>query len=78
MPPQYYDKDTLEPVAKYPKVTVSLDGTDGNIFAVIVAVNAALKLAHVSCEERILFTHEAIQGEYDQAVQVCRQWVNVE
>lgn len=63
---------------KYPNVNVDLVGEDGNAFAILGRVNAALKQAGVSQEERDLFRKEATSGDYDHLLQTVMSWVNVD
>jgi hypothetical protein len=57
-------------------VTVKLTGKDGNVFAIIGAVVAALrKKGHG--EAVSAFTAEATSGDYDNALQTAMKWVNV-
>ena len=63
---------------KYPEVTVKLTGKDGNAFAVLGAVRGALVKAKVPVEEIAKFISEATAGDYDDLVQTCMSWVNVE
>ena len=63
----------MEP--RYPEVEVELVGHDGNAFAVLGRVQAALREAGVAEEERARFTAEAMGGDYDQLLQTCMRWV---
>ena len=63
---------------KYPDITVQLTGTDGNAFAVLGAVLAALRQAGVPAEERKAFQQEATAGTYDQLLRVVMRWVEVD
>jgi hypothetical protein len=62
---------------KYPKVHVKLVGENGNAFFIIGRVREALRTAGVSSEERQAFMDEAISGDYDNVLQTCMRWVNV-
>ena len=66
---------TLPP--KYPEVRVQLTGRDGNAFAILGAVNAALRHAGVSVEERKQFADEATSGDYDHLLATAMRWVEV-
>jgi hypothetical protein len=62
---------------KYPEVRVPLTGRDGNAFAVLGAVNAALKRAGIDKAERDAFFAEATAGDYDHLLQTAMRWVEV-
>lgn len=62
---------------KYPDIDVQLSGQDGNAFAIIGNVTAALRRAGVSKEERDAFQAEATSGDYDNVIQTAMRWVNV-
>jgi hypothetical protein len=62
----------------HPDVTVQLTGTDGNAFAVLGKVRAALKRAKVPAEDVAAFTEDATSGDYDHLLQTCMKWVDVE
>ena len=64
-------------VVKYPEIEVELLGTDGNAFALIGAVQKALKEAEVSKEEINEFFDEATNGDYTHLLRTCMTWVNV-
>ena len=66
----------MEP--KYPNITVSLVGEDGNAFMVLGLVSKALRRGGVSDEERKAFFDEAVAGDYDHLLQTVMAWVNVE
>lgn len=63
---------------RYPDVTVELVGGDGNAFAVMGAVQRALRKAGVSQEEQDAFLKEAMSGDYDHLLQTAMRWVEVE
>jgi len=62
---------------KYPHIHVTLTGRDGNAFAVLGAVNAALKRAGIDKAERDAFFAEATAGDYDHLLQTAMRWVEV-
>ena len=62
---------------KYPNVTVTLVGEDGNAFAILGAVSRALKKADVPKPEINQFMDEAESGDYDHLLQTCMKWVDV-
>jgi hypothetical protein len=65
-------------MVKYPQVTVHLIGEDGNAFAILGKVRAALKRAGVPKEEVKEFTREATDGNYDELLATVMRWVQVE
>ncbi len=67
--------DTYGPM--YPDIRVTLTGTDGNAFAVLSAVNRALRRAGIGKVERDAFIAEATAGDYDHLLATAMQWVDV-
>ena len=63
---------------KYPEITVQLVGNDGNAFAILSAVKRALRKGGASQEEIDKFLDEAMAADYDNLLQTCMKWVNVE
>lgn len=61
----------------YPECEVQLSGEDGNAFAIIGAVRAALRRHGVSTEEQQQFAGEALSGDYDNVIQTAMKWVEV-
>lgn len=61
---------------KYPEVTVTLVGEDGNAFAIMGRVSEALRRAGVSKVDRDKFMAEATAGDYDHLLRTCQQYVN--
>lgn len=64
------------PRCKYSDVRVKLVGTDGNAFAILGRVDAAMKKAGVPKEERDAFQAEAKSGDYDNLLRVVMRWVD--
>lgn len=62
---------------RHPNITVQLTGTDGNAFAVIGKVRAALRKANVPAAEIEEFTTEATSGDYDNVLVTAMRWVHV-
>jgi hypothetical protein len=63
---------------KYPEVKVQLIGQDGNAFAILGRVGAAMREAGVcrcSIED---FQKEAMSGDYQNLLRVVMDYVNVE
>lgn len=65
------------PQVKFPNVHVKLVGTDGNAFALIGKVTAALRKAKVDSNDIKTFQTEAMSGNYDHLLQVCMNTVEV-
>lgn len=65
-------------MCKYPNVTVTLTGTDGNAFFIIGRVGKAMRNAGVPNDEIEAFRAEAMSGDYDNVLQTCMRWVEVE
>lgn len=65
-------------MCKYPNVTVTLTGTDGNAFSIIGRVGKAMRNAGVPNDEIEAFRAEAMSGDYDNVLQTCMRWVEVE
>ena len=63
---------------KYPDITVVLVGKDGNAFAILGRMRAAMKRAEVLQIEIDRFMDETKSGDYDHLLQTCMEWVNVE
>ena len=66
----------MEP--KYPEVAVQFSGEDGNAFAIMARVTGAMRRAGIDKAERDVFMKEAMAGDYDNLLQVCMKWVEVE
>jgi hypothetical protein len=62
---------------KYPDVVVTLLGEDGNAFAIMGAVQKALKRAGVDKDEVTAYFNEATAGDYDHLIQTSMRWVTV-
>lgn len=63
---------------KYPNIKVKLVGTDGNAIAIISKVKRALIVEGVPAGETDKFFEEATSGDYDNVLQTCMKWVDVE
>jgi hypothetical protein len=74
---------TIEP--RYPEIEVELSGEDGNAFAILGRVSAAIKTylrdEGLNPGERMAianqFTTEATAGDYDNLLLTCHRWVSV-
>lgn len=62
---------------KYPDIEVQLTGKDGNAFAILGAVTAALRKAGVEQSVRDQYMAEATSGDYDDLLVVTMSWVEV-
>lgn len=62
---------------KYPHIHVQLTGHDGNAFAIIGRVLAALKRAGVHREERDRYIAESTEADYDHLLRTAMRWVDV-
>jgi hypothetical protein len=62
---------------KYPEVKVKLVGNDGNAYAIMGAVQKALKRAGVSHEEIAKYLEESMSGDYDNLIATACRWVKV-
>lgn len=63
---------------RYPDITVQLTGEDGNAFAIIGRVKAALKKNNVPPEAIKEFFADATSSDgYDDLLVKCMRWVNV-
>ena len=62
---------------KYPEITVSLVGVDGNAFSILGQVRKAMRQALVPAEQIKEYMMEATSGDYDHLLQTTMQWVNV-
>ncbi len=58
---------------KHPELTAKLTGIDGNAFSILAEMKRVLPR-----EEWAEFADEAMQGDYDELLQSCMKWVNVE
>jgi hypothetical protein len=62
---------------KYPHVRVQLVGRDGNAFAILSAVRAAMRRALIDEAECRAFFVEATSGNYDHLLATAMAWVDV-
>jgi hypothetical protein len=67
----------IEPTVRCPNVTVKLIGTDGNAFAILGRVQAAMRKAGVPDDEIKAFQTEATSGDYNNLLRTCMRWVEV-
>jgi len=62
---------------KYPEIEVQLTGNDGNAFAIMGAVSAALKRAKVDQLEIDQYINRSTSGDYDNLLRVAASFVTV-
>lgn len=62
---------------KYPEIEVQLVGEDGNAFAIMGRVMAALKSAGVPKSEIDEYYKESTSGDYDNLLRTAAKWVSV-
>ena len=62
---------------KYPNVIVTLDlnGPDGNAFAIMGAVQKALRNAGATKEELAQYSMDSMSGDYDNLIAAQSKWV---
>lgn len=61
----------------FPHITVQLSGEDGNAFAIIGRVLAAMREDDVPKATREEFVTEATSGDYDDVLRTCMKYVDV-
>ena len=62
---------------RYPDITVTLTGHDGNAFAVLGRCREAARDAGLSEGEIAAFMAEAIAGDYDHLLQTAMRWFEI-
>ena len=62
---------------KYPDITVTLTGQDGNAFAVLGRCREAAAEASLSSNEITAFMDEAMAGDYDHLLQTAMRWFDI-
>jgi hypothetical protein len=63
---------------KYPNVIVEMDidGPDGNAFAIMGRVQAALKKAGATKEELNQYSMDSMSGDYENLLATADRWVD--
>jgi hypothetical protein len=63
---------------KYPNVIVEMDidGPDGNAFAIMGRVQAALKKAGATKEELTQYSMDSMSGDYENLLATADRWVD--
>jgi hypothetical protein len=64
-------------MTKYPEIEVQLTGQDGNAYAIMGAVQKALRNAEVSKEEIDEYLKESMSGDYNHLLRTAMAWVSV-
>jgi hypothetical protein len=64
-------------MVKFPQVTVQLTGKDGNAFAIMGAVQAAMRKAGIDKTDIDTYMNDAMSGDYDNLLRVSMDTVNV-
>jgi len=62
----------------YPNINVRLTGENGNAFSVLGKVINAMRKAGLTKPQIFEFEKEAMSGNYDNLLQTCMKYVNVE
>ncbi|MFN4091094.1 MAG: hypothetical protein ACK4QW_18895 [Alphaproteobacteria bacterium] len=62
---------------RYPNITVTLTGQDGNAFAILGRCRQAARDAGLSDEEIAAFMDEAMTGDYDHLLQTAMRWFEI-
>ena len=62
---------------KYPDITVTLTGEDGNAFAILGQCRKAARNAGLSEEEIGDFATEATAGDYNHLLQTAMRWFKI-
>jgi len=65
-------------IPKYPHISVTFTGADGNAFALLGLCRRAARQANLPQEEIDAFYAEATSGDYDHLIQTCMRWFTVE
>ena len=63
---------------KYPNIIITMDlnGPDGNAFAIMGAVQKALRNAGATKEEISQYTMDSMSGDYDNLLAAADRWVD--
>ena len=64
-------------MTKYPEIEVELIGQDGNAYAIMGAVQKALRNAEVSKEEIDEYLKESMSGDYNHLLRTAMAWESV-
>jgi hypothetical protein len=64
-------------MTKYPEIEVQLTGQDGNAYAIMGAVQKALRKAEVTKEQIDEYLKESMSGDYNHLLRTAMAWVSV-
>jgi hypothetical protein len=64
-------------MVKYPEIEVQLTGQDGNAYAIMGAVQKALRKAEVPKEQIDEYLKESMSGDYNHLLRTAMAWVSV-
>jgi hypothetical protein len=64
-------------MTKYPEIEVQLTGQDGNAYAIMGAVQKALRKAEVPKEQIDEYLKESMSGDYNHLLRTAMAWVSV-
>jgi len=62
---------------KYPEITVSLTGVNGNAFSVIAACSREARKSGLPGSKIEAFKKEAMSGDYDHLLQTCFKYFDI-
>jgi len=62
---------------KFPQVEVQLSGEDGNAFAIMGRVQAAMRAKGISREDVTAYSEASMAGDYDNLLRVACETVTV-
>lgn len=62
---------------KYPEIFVQLTGNDGNAFAIMGAVQSALRKAGITKDEISEYMEQSMSGDYNNLLRTAMEWVEV-
>lgn len=65
-------------MAKYDNITVRLLGQDGSSFSIIGICRREMKRAKCSQDDIDMFIDEAMSGDYNDLLNTCADYFNVE
>lgn len=71
------ERGEIMAAVRFPDVSVRLVGEDGNAFAILGRVRAALRRGGATPDDLAAFTAEATSGDYNHLLATCMDWVDV-
>ena len=63
---------------KYPHIKVNLSDCSGNAFMIVGKVGREMRNSGVHNDAIEYFIQDASKGDFDDLLQTCMQWVNIE